>query len=173
MAKFADPLTQAWLAERGDDWTTLLEQYTDVINAVAAGAPGGMRVGLHLCRGNNRGTWQAQGSYDGISEKLFRKLIIDFFFLEFDTPRAGGFEPLRKLPEHKVVVLGLLSTKLRRAEPTEALVARIREASRFVSLERLAVSPQCGFWGGINLCSKDEMETKLRRVAEVAQTVWK
>ena len=173
IAKFADQRTQDWLAARGDDWKDLLAQYTDVINAVVARAPAGMQMALHLCRGNNRGTWQAEGGYDAISESLFRKLDIDLFLLEFDTPRAGSFAPLKMLPDHKAVVLGLLSTKRCEAEAVDAVMVRLCEASAYVPMERLAVSPQCGFWGGINLCTFAELEAKLSRVVEVSRLAWK
>jgi 5-methyltetrahydropteroyltriglutamate--homocysteine methyltransferase len=172
IAKFPDPKIRSWLAARGDDWRDLLATYTDVINAVTDGAPKGMQVSLHLCRGNNRGHWQAEGGYDSIAESLFAKLRIDRFFLEYDTPRAGSFEPLRRLPAHKSVVLGLLSTKVPAAEPVETLIARLTEASSYVDVERLGVSPQCGFWGGINLCTFEELESKLRRVVETANKFW-
>jgi 5-methyltetrahydropteroyltriglutamate--homocysteine methyltransferase len=173
IAKFPDSKIRSWLEKRGDNWKDLLGTYTDVINAVVEGAPKGMEVALHLCRGNNRGHWQAEGSYDSIAESLFGKLKIDRFFLEYDTPRAGSFEPLRRLPAHKSVVLGLLSTKTPAAEPVAALVARLDEASRYVDRERLGVSPQCGFWGGINLCTFEELEAKLRRVVETANSFWR
>jgi 5-methyltetrahydropteroyltriglutamate--homocysteine methyltransferase len=131
-----------------------------------------MRIALHLCRGNNRGTWQAQGGYDGIAARMFATLPAQVYSLEYDSPRAGGFEPLRNLPRDAMVILGLLSTKLAEAEDAGQIEARIHEASQFVPLERLGVSPQCGFWGGINLCTPQQAEAKLRRVVEVAHRVW-
>jgi 5-methyltetrahydropteroyltriglutamate--homocysteine methyltransferase len=172
-AKFPDPQIRDWLTSRGDDWRALLSTYTEVVNEVIRGKPDGMEIALHLCRGNNGGNWQAEGGYDSVAETLFNKLEIERFFLEYDTPRAGSFEPLRRLPRHKTVVLGLLSTKTREVEPLDALIARVEEAGRYVDIERLGISPQCGFWGGFNLCSFEELEKKLRRTVEVANKIWR
>jgi 5-methyltetrahydropteroyltriglutamate--homocysteine methyltransferase len=172
LIKLVDPEIRAWITGRGDDPDQLLRTYVDVMQAIAAGAPKAMRIGLHLCRGNNRGTWQAQGGYDAIAEQIFQQISADVFLLEYDSPRAGSFEPLRKLPDDKMVILGLLSTKERLVEDADQVIARIREAENFVPLERLGVSPQCGFWGGMNLCTAAEQEAKLRRVIEIAQRVW-
>jgi 5-methyltetrahydropteroyltriglutamate--homocysteine methyltransferase len=172
LIKLVDPEIRKWMAARGDDPDQLVQTYIDVLQAIISGAPSGMKVGLHLCRGNNRGTWQAEGGYGAISEQIFRQLAIDVFFLEYDSPRAGSFDPLAKLRDDKMAILGLLSTKQRTVEAIDDMVARVRDAERFVSRERLGVSPQCGFWGGINLCSQAEAEAKLRRVVEIAERVW-
>jgi 5-methyltetrahydropteroyltriglutamate--homocysteine methyltransferase len=172
LIKLVDPAIRASITARGDDPDRLLQLYVDVLEAVVAGAPKGMRLALHLCRGNNRGTWQAEGGYEGVAEQIFKRLSVDMFSLEFDSPRAGSFEPLRKLPDGKVAVLGLLSTKMRAVEDTDQIVGRIKDASKFLPLERLGVSPQCGFWGGMNLCTPEEAEAKLRRVVEIAKRVW-
>lgn len=150
-------------------------QYIDVINAVVDGAPSGMRIGMHLCRGNRMGHWQAEGSYDDVAEQLFRRSNIDFFFLEYDSPRAGSFEPLRLAPEHKVIVLGLVSTKVAELETEETVIGRIRECARFVDLGRLALSPQCGFSSSDkanHILTYDRMIEKLRRVIDAARKVW-
>jgi 5-methyltetrahydropteroyltriglutamate--homocysteine methyltransferase len=172
LIKLVDPAIRQWMMTRGDDPDRLLQTYVEVLQAIIANAPKDMTVGLHLCRGNNRGTWQAEGGYGAVAEQIFRKMTVDIFLLEFDSPRAGNFEPLKSVPADKMVMLGLLSTKRRTVEALDDIVARIREAERFVPLERLGVSPQCGFWGGINLCTPAEAEAKLRRVVEIAAHVW-
>jgi 5-methyltetrahydropteroyltriglutamate--homocysteine methyltransferase len=170
--KMVDPTIRETMMERGDDPDELARTYLDVLAAIVAKAPKDMRFCLHLCRGNNRGTWQAEGGYDRIAGMMFDRLPVDAYSLEYDSPRAGSFEPLRQLPEDRHVVLGLLSTKVRQAEDADTIVARIREAAGIVPLERLGVSPQCGFWGGINLCTPEETEAKLRRLVEIANRVW-
>lgn len=174
LAKLGDPKIQRGLAERGDDWRQLLEVYTDVINQVVRAAPPSMRLGIHLCRGNNQGHWQAEAGYDAIAESLFRKLDIGVFFLEYDSPRAGSFEPLAEVPDGKIVVLGLVSTKVPDLESADLLKARIAEASRFVPLDRLCLSPQCGFASSFqgNPITPAGQSAKIRRVVEVAREVW-
>lgn len=175
IAKLGDPKIRKAMAGRGDNWQELLGQYIDVINAVVDGVPPGIRIGMHLCRGNRMGHWQAEGGYDAVAEQLFRKTNIDFFFLEYDSPRAGSFEPLRLVPEHKVIVLGLVSTKVAELETEESIIGRIRDCARFVDLERLAVSPQCGFSSSdraTHILTYDRMMEKLRRVIGVARKVW-
>jgi 5-methyltetrahydropteroyltriglutamate--homocysteine methyltransferase len=175
LAKLGDPKIRAALAARGDDWDTLLDQYIAVINAVVSPPPAGMRVGMHLCRGNRMGHWQAEGGYDVIAERVFRNTKIDFFFLEYDSERAGSFAPLRLMPDHKVVVLGLISTKTAALEAEDGLVLRIRDCARTVGLDRLAVSPQCGFSSSDRantIMSTDQAVAKLKRVRDVAQKVW-
>jgi methionine synthase II (cobalamin-independent) len=172
-AKFGDPAVQATLAARGEDWRTLIDTYIAVTNRVLRGADG-IRVGMHLCRGNRGGHWHAEGSYEEVADKLFNALDIQFFFLEYDSPRAGDFSPLRFVPKGKSVVLGLVSTKTPALEDKAALVQRIEEASRYVELDRLAVSPQCGFASAEegNPIPLEAQEAKLRRVVEVAREVW-
>lgn len=175
VAKLGDPKIQSALAERGDDWRTLLGVYAEAINAVVAGAPKGMHVALHLCRGNQAGHWQAEGGYDLVAEHLFRRVNVATYFLEFDSPRAGTFAPLAALPDDKVVVLGLVSTKVGTLEDAGAIEARIREATKVVPLERLCLSAQCGFASSEagNPLSHDEQRAKLERVVGVARKVWK
>jgi 5-methyltetrahydropteroyltriglutamate--homocysteine methyltransferase len=175
VAKLGDPKIQAALAERGDDWKTLLGVYTEAINAVVAGAPKGMHIALHLCRGNQAGHWQAEGGYDPVAEHLFRRVSVGTYFLEFDSPRAGTFGPLAALPDDKVVVLGLVSTKVGMLEDAGAIEARVREAAKVVPLERLCLSAQCGFASSEagNPLSYDEQRAKLERVVGVARKVWK
>jgi 5-methyltetrahydropteroyltriglutamate--homocysteine methyltransferase len=172
-AKFADPAVQAMLAARGDDWRALIDRYIAVTNRVLRGA-NGMHVGMHLCRGNRGGHWHAEGSYDLIADKLFNALDIGFFFLEYDSPRAGDFSPLRLVPESKSIILGLISTKTETLEDSYALARRIDEAGRYVDLSRLALSPQCGFASSQegNPISPAAQEAKLRLVVDVAREVW-
>jgi 5-methyltetrahydropteroyltriglutamate--homocysteine methyltransferase len=172
-AKFGDPAVQASLAARGDDWRALIDRYIEVTNQVLRGADG-IHVGMHLCRGNRGGHWHAEGSYDSVADKLFNALDITFFFLEYDSPRAGDFSPLRLLPAHKSVVLGLVSTKTPVLEDKAALKRRVEEAARHVALERLAVSPQCGFASAQegNPLAPAAQEAKLRLVVELAQEIW-
>jgi 5-methyltetrahydropteroyltriglutamate--homocysteine methyltransferase len=133
-----------------------------------------MTAAMHLCRGNYKGQWMAAGGYEPVADKLFNAAEVDAFFLEYDTERAGGFEPLRFVPAGKTVVLGLVSSKTPALESVDSLRRRIDEASRYVPLERLCLSPQCGFAssvGGNPLTIEDERR-KLRRVVEVAEKVW-
>jgi 5-methyltetrahydropteroyltriglutamate--homocysteine methyltransferase len=129
---------------------------------------------MHVCRGNHQSTWYADGGYDPIAEHLFSELHVDRLFLEYDTPRAGTFEPLRFVAADKIVVLGLLTTKEPEVEPDELVIRRIEEASRYVPLERLALSPQCGFASTFpgNLVDEEAQRRKLETVARVARTVW-
>ena len=172
-AKFGDADVQATLRARGDEPHRLIDKYIDVTNRVLAGIPD-MSIGMHLCRGNRGGQWHAEGSYEAVAEKLFNRLAIKFFFLEYDSPRAGDFAPLRFVPKNKSVVLGLVSTKMNFLEDKSALKRRLDEASRNVPVERLAVSPQCGFASteAGNPVSAEMQEAKLRLVVEFAQETW-
>ena len=159
---------------RGDDPEKLVELYIDLVNRVARSRPAGMTVGVHMCRGNAMGKWLAEGGYERIAEKSFSRMEVDAFFLEFDSDRAGGFEPLRFIPRGKRVVLGLVSTKIAALEDKDALKRKIDAAARFVPLEDLSISPQCGFAShekGTTLTFGDQ-EAKLRRVVETATEVW-
>jgi 5-methyltetrahydropteroyltriglutamate--homocysteine methyltransferase len=172
-AKFGDPAVQAMLAARGDDWHALIDSYIDVTNRVLRGAEG-IHVGMHLCRGNRGGHWHAEGSYDLVADKLFNQLDIKFYFLEYDSPRAGDFSPLRFVPKDKSIILGLVSTKTAALEDKAALKRRVEDASRHVDLDRLALSPQCGF-ASIdegNPISPAAQEAKLALVVEVAREIW-
>ena len=130
--------------------------------------------GIHLCRGNQRSMWHREGSYDAIAERLFATLPHHRFLLEYDSPRAGSFEPLRFVPKGKVVVLGLVSTKVPQLETIDDLKRRIAEASKYLPIDQLAVSPQCGFASDVvgNLLSEDDQKRKLELVAETARQVW-
>jgi 5-methyltetrahydropteroyltriglutamate--homocysteine methyltransferase len=172
-AKFGDANVRAMLQARGDDPDALIDRYVAITNRVVRDVPD-MRIGMHLCGGNRAGQWHAQGGYEPVAERLFNALDIGFFFLEYDTPRAGDLSALRFVPREKSIVLGLVSTKLNFLEDKSALKRRIDEASRFVPGERLAVSPQCGFASTElgNPITPEMQEAKLRLVVELAQDVW-
>jgi 5-methyltetrahydropteroyltriglutamate--homocysteine methyltransferase len=173
-AKFGDPEVQASLAARGDDWSGLIDTYIAVTNRVLARAPKGMAIGMHLCRGNRGGQWHAEGSYDEVADRLFNALDIPFYFLEYDTPRAGSFAPLRLVPKHKTVVLGIVSTKTGAMETIDHLKSRVEDAARHVDLARLCVSPKCGFASVDtgNPLSPEAQEAKLRLVVDLARSIW-
>lgn len=134
----------------------------------------GVTFGLHLCRGNHRSMWAVEGGYDPIAERLFNELRVDRLLLEYDTPRAGTFEPLRYVPPDKTAVLGLISSKEARVETREEILPRIEEAARFLPVERLALSPQCGFASTLpgNLLGAEEQRRKLELVVAIAREVW-
>ena len=153
----------------------LLETYAERINEVVAGLPDDVTVTLHQCRGNREGNWAAEGGYDPVADVLFNRIDVNGYFLEYDSARAGGFEPLRRLPKGKRrVVLGLVSTKSARVETEAELLQRIEQAARFAPLEQLALSPQCGFASSIkgNPLGRAEQEAKLGRIVSVARQVW-
>jgi 5-methyltetrahydropteroyltriglutamate--homocysteine methyltransferase len=173
-AKFGDPDVQATLAARGEQWDALIDRYIAITNRVLDGLPATLNVGMHLCRGNRAGQWHSQGSYDAVADKLFNALAIKFFFLEYDTPRAGDFTPLRLVPNNKSVILGLVSTKTSALENKDELKRKLDDASRYVAVERLGISPQCGFASVAegNPITPQAQEAKLRLVVEVANDVW-
>jgi 5-methyltetrahydropteroyltriglutamate--homocysteine methyltransferase len=173
-AKFGDPDVQAGLAARGDDWSKLIDTYIAITNRVLRAAPKSLHIGMHLCRGNRGGHWHAEGSYEEVAERLFNALEIPFYFLEYDSPRAGNFTPLRFVPKHKSIVLGLISSKTSTLEDKATLRARVEDACQHVSLDRLAVSPQCGFASVDtgNPVTPQVQEAKLRLVVELARDIW-
>jgi 5-methyltetrahydropteroyltriglutamate--homocysteine methyltransferase len=173
-AKFGDPEVQQSLGARGDDWSALIDKYIAVTNRVLQNAPAGLRIGMHLCRGNRGGQWHSEGSYDDVAERLFNALNIPFYFLEYDSPRAGTFTPLRLVPKHKTVVLGIVSTKTATMENKAEMRKRVEDAARHLDLDNLAVSPQCGF-ASIdtgNPVTPEVQEQKLRLVVELAKDIW-
>lgn len=174
LVKFGDPEIRAVIERRGDDWRKLVETYVDVINAVLSAAPEGMTVGIHVCRGNRRGFWQADAGYEFMADQLFRRLKARFYFLEFDSPRAGPVDALRFMPEDKTVVLGLVTTKSPELEEREMLRSRVKEASAYVSMDRLCLSPQCGFSGNVGntVMTAEEQFAKLKLVVETARSLW-
>jgi 5-methyltetrahydropteroyltriglutamate--homocysteine methyltransferase len=174
LAYLNDPAQRAALTARGDDADHLHETYVRNINAALAGRPEGLTVTTHLCRGNFRSSWAAEGGYDYVAEVLFGGLEVDGFFLEYDDERSGGFEPLRFVPPGKMVVLGLVTTKRGALESRDDLKRRIEEAARVVPIEQLCLSPQCGFSSTVegNVLSYDEQVAKLEMVVETAAEVW-
>jgi 5-methyltetrahydropteroyltriglutamate--homocysteine methyltransferase len=163
------------IAERGEDADHLHLRYIRQINAALAGKPAGLAVTTHLCRGNFQSSWAAEGSYDFVAEALFGELDVDGFFLEYDDARSGGFEPLRFVPKGKMVVLGLVTTKRGELESKDTLKRRIEEASRYVPIDQLCLSPQCGFSSTVegNKLTADEQAAKLRLIVETAAEVWR
>ena len=174
LAYLNDPAHRGEIAARGEDAEHMHLRYIRLINDAIAGRPAGMTVTTHLCRGNFRSSWAADGSYDFVAEALFGQLGVDGFFLEYDDERSGGFAPLRFVPRGKMVVLGLVTTKRGELETKDALKRRIDEAARFVPLEQLCLSPQCGFSSTVdgNALTRDQQEAKLRLVVETAAEVW-
>lgn len=171
---YVDPPTLERFRARGEDPLRWLRRAVEADNAVIEGSRGKAVFGLHVCRGNRASMWHREGSYDAIAETLFGGLKFDRLLLEYDTERAGGFEPLRFVPKGVIVVLGLITTKTGRVETVDELRRRIDEAARFVPLEQLALSPQCGFASGIggNLLSEAEQWAKLDVMLETARRVW-
>lgn len=170
-----DEAARSVIKERGEDADELTDSYITLINKCIAGRPDGMFVGLHMCRGNLKGMWMAEGSYEPIADQLFNKLNVDTFFMEYDTERAGDFKPLRFLPDSKHVVLGLISTKTPILESKSDLKYRIEEAAQFAPLEQLSLSPQCGFssgGGSGQMVTQDDVRKKLELVCEVAAEIW-
>jgi len=174
LAYLNDPKQRQMLAERGDDPDHLHLRYIRQINAALAGRPEGLTVTTHMCRGNYQSSWAAQGGYDFVAEALFNELGVDGFFLEYDDARSGGFEPLRFVPKGKLVVLGLVTTKRGELESKDELKRRIDQASKFVPLEQLCLSGQCGFSSTVegNRLSYDQEVAKLRLIVETAHEVW-
>lgn len=173
-AMLCDPKIREEVRKQGVDPERLVDTYLEAIDAAVAEKPAGMTIAVHLCRGNYKGRWMAEGGYEAVAEKLFARKGVDAFFLEYDSARAGGFEPLRLAPRGKRVVLGLISTKTPALESLDDLKRRVDEASRFAPLEQLCVSPQCGFASSVggNPLSLDDERRKLRRVVELAEAVW-
>ena len=177
---YIDPKWRRYVRdEMGVDPEQALDEAIRVDNACIEGArgdaaDGGPLVAIHLCRGNNRSQWYAEGGYDPIAEKLFNRLNVDAFLLEYESERAGTFEPLRFVPRGKIVVLGLVSTKLPEMETADQLLRRIEETSKYVPMEQLALSPQCGFASNVegNLLTEDQQWRKLELVVNTARKVW-
>jgi 5-methyltetrahydropteroyltriglutamate--homocysteine methyltransferase len=174
LAYLNDPAQRKLLSERGDDAEHQHLRYIRQINAAIRDRPADLAVTTHMCRGNFRSSWAAEGGYDFVAEALFSELAVDGFFLEYDDERSGGFAPLRFVPPGKMVVLGLVTTKTGTLESKDDLKRRIDEASRYVPLEQLCLSPQCGFSSTVegNVLSYDEQVAKLRLIAETADEVW-
>src|SRR5689334_7157940 len=174
LAYLNDPRQREMIAQQGSDAEHLHEAYIAHINEALAQRPEGMAVTTHMCRGNFRSSWVAEGGYDFVAEALFGELEVDGFFMEWDDARSGGFEPLRFVPKDKVVVLGLVTTKRGELESRDELMRRIEEASRYVDVDQLCLSPQCGFSSTVegNALTVEEEIAKLRLVVETAEEVW-
>ena len=175
LAYLNDPAQRLHAASIGGDPDSQHVEYIRHINEALEGRPAGMSVTTHMCRGNFRSSWVAEGGYDHVAEALFHELEVDGYFMEWDDERSGGFEPLRLLPRGpKQVVLGLVTTKRGALESKDELKRRIEEASRHVPLDQLCLSPQCGFSSTVdgNALTADEQRAKLALVVEVADEVW-
>jgi 5-methyltetrahydropteroyltriglutamate--homocysteine methyltransferase len=174
IAFICDPAHRDFVRSWGKDPQRLLEFYAERINETLAGVPPHVTITLHQCRGNREGNWAAEGGYEPVADVLFNRVNVQGYFLEYDTPRAGGFEPLRLLPKGKRVVLGLVSTKTGALENKSDLQRKIESASRFAPLDQLALSLQCGFASSIkgNPLTHAEQEAKLARIVETADRVW-
>ena len=162
------------VVERGDDPDEMLAQFSRVTSRIAAGRPDGMAVTVHMCRGNNQSAWMTEGGYDKVAEIMFANLDVDGYFMEFDSERAGGFEPLRFVPKGKQVVAGVVTSKFPQLESMDEIRRRIDEAAKYIPLENLCLSPQCGFASTEegNKLTQDEQRRKLERVVEAARTIW-
>jgi 5-methyltetrahydropteroyltriglutamate--homocysteine methyltransferase len=174
LAYLCDPVMRQGAVDRGDDPDELPRSYARLINAALAERPSDLTVAIHLCRGNYRSTWFASGGYEPVAEVLFNDLDVDAYFLEFDDERSGDFSPLRFVPDDKVVVLGLITSKRPELEPYDELAGRVEDASEYVPLERLCLSPQCGFASTMegNALTEDEQWGKLAHVVDVAGQIW-
>jgi 5-methyltetrahydropteroyltriglutamate--homocysteine methyltransferase len=174
IAMLCDPGYRATQEGRGDDPERLAEIYADMINTAMSDIPADMTITMHLCRGNYRSTYMGSGAYDAIADVLFDRIKVHGYFMEYDTERAGGFEPLRLLPKGRVAVLGLVTTKSGRLECKDEIKRRIEEAAKHAEIEQLCLSPQCGFASTEegNVLAEDEQWAKLRMIVELADEVW-
>ena len=174
LAYLCDPALRDQVRERGDDPQTLPVVYADMINAAISDVPSDMTITMHLCRGNFRSTFVAAGGYEPVAEVLFNKIRVNGYFMEYDSDRAGGFEPLRFVPKDKTVVLGLVTSKTGQLESKDDIKRRIEAAAKYVDLDQLCLSPQCGFASTEegNALAEDQQWAKLRMIVEVANDVW-
>jgi 5-methyltetrahydropteroyltriglutamate--homocysteine methyltransferase len=169
-----DPKLRAQVTERGDDPNKMPHDYARMINAAISDVPADMTTAMHLCRGNFQSTFVASGGYEPVAEILFNEIGIQAYFMEYDSERAGGFEPLRFVPKGKMVVLGLVTSKFGTLESKDMLKRRIDEAAKYAALDQLCLSPQCGFASTEegNLLAEDEQWAKLRMIVDLADEVW-
>ncbi len=174
LAYLNDPAQRRAMAERGEDSEHLHEAYIRHLNEALAGRPPGLTVTTHMCRGNFRDSWVAEGGYDFVAEELFNELDVDGFFMEYDDERSGTFEPLRHVPKDKLVVLGLVTTKRGQLESKDTLRARLDEASKYIDLDQVCISPQCGFSSTSegNSLSVEQEKAKLALLVELADEIW-
>jgi 5-methyltetrahydropteroyltriglutamate--homocysteine methyltransferase len=174
LAYLCDPKLREGARQRGDDPDELPRTYSRLINSVIDGRPDDLTIAVHMCRGNFQSAWVAEGGYEPVAEVLFNELNVDAFFLEYDDERSGDFAPLRFVPEDKTVVLGLVTTKVPDLEPADELKKRVAEASRYVELANLCLSPQCGFSSTVhgNQITHDQQWAKLELVVNTAEQIW-
>lgn len=174
LAYLCDPVMREGAVERGDDPDELPRSYAELINKAIADAPDDLTVAIHLCRGNYRSTWFAEGGYEPVAEVLFNELDVDAYFLEYDDERSGDFAPLRHVPADKTVVLGLITSKRPHLEDADEVLARIDEAARYVPMDQLCLSPQCGFASTVegNEMTEDQQWAKLAHVVAIADRAW-
>ena len=174
LAYLCDPKLRAGARERGHDPDQLPHAYATLINSIIDGRPKDLTVAVHLCRGNFKSAWVAEGGYEPVAEVLFNDLNVDAYFLEYDDERAGDFRPLRFVPKNKTVVLGLVTTKIGDLESGQTLIDRVNEAARYMPLDNMCLSPQCGFSSTVegNQITEDEQWAKLRLVVDTAREIW-
>ena len=174
IAMLCDPKYREQMKARGDDPEQLGALYGDLINVAMSDIPADMTITMHMCRGNYKSTYMGAGGYEAVQEILFNKINVHGFFMEYDSDRAGGFEPLRMVPKDKMVVLGLVTSKSGKLESKDEIKRRIDQAAKFIPLEQLCLSPQCGFASTEegNTLAEDEQWAKLRMIVEIAQEVW-
>jgi 5-methyltetrahydropteroyltriglutamate--homocysteine methyltransferase len=175
IAMLCDPAYRQKMKDRGDDPDALATIYGDLINTAMSDIPRGMTITMHMCRGNYKSTYMGSGGYEAVQEVLFNKIKVHGFFMEYDSDRAGGFEPLRMVPKDRLVVLGLVTTKTGRLEAKDEIRRRIDEAAKYISLDQLCLSPQCGFASTEegNSLGEDEQWAKLRMIVELADEIWR
>ena len=173
-AYLCDETFREGVKARGDDPDEMLARFSRVTSQIAAGRPDGMTVTVHMCRGNNQSAWMTEGGYERVAEVMFANLDVDGYFMEFDSERAGGFEPLRFAPEGKIVVAGVVTSKFPELESVDEIRRRIDAAAKYMPLEDLCLSPQCGFASTEegNKLTADQQRRKLERVVEAAQAIW-
>jgi 5-methyltetrahydropteroyltriglutamate--homocysteine methyltransferase len=174
LAYLCDPKLRAGARERGHDPDQLPRAYAALINSVIDGRPKDLTIAVHLCRGNFKSAWVAEGGYEPVAEVLFNELNVDAYFLEYDDERAGDFKPLRFVPAGKTVVLGLVTTKLGKLESRDELIARVKEAGRYMPLDQMCLSPQCGFSSTVegNQITEQDQWAKLQVIVETAREIW-
>ena len=174
LAYLCDPQIRAQTQERGEDPDDLPHSYAALINSVIDNRPSDLTVAIHLCRGNMQSAWVAEGGYEPVADALFNELHVDAYFLEYDDARSGSFDPLRFVPDDKIIVLGLLTSKSAALEHAADIMRRLDQASRYVPLERVCLSPQCGFASTVqgNRITEADQWAKLERVVAVTQQVW-
>ncbi|MBL7818309.1 MAG: 5-methyltetrahydropteroyltriglutamate--homocysteine S-methyltransferase [Saprospiraceae bacterium] len=174
LAYLCDPKMRADAISRGDDPNELPRTYSALINSVIDNQPEDLTFGIHLCRGNYRSTWFAEGGYEPVAEILFNSINVHAYFLEYDDERSGDFAPLRFVPNNKVVVLGVMSSKVADLESSDFLIQRVKEAAKYMPLENMCLSPQCGFSSTHhgNALTHDQQWAKFERLVQTAQTIW-